>query len=332
MATLHDVARKSGVSVATVSNVFTRKKYVSPETHRKVKEVCHELNYKPNPIAASMITKKTGIIGLFLDTQKDVFHTMYPDLIKGVGLEAAHIGYSPLLFFNVSGKEDFSRLFVNKTHYIDGAIIISPQRDDFRINELLKDNIPFVVFGNPPENLNVKVPYIDSPNEDDSYTLTTHLLSNGHSDILFLNNSEKITLGRDRAKGFKRAHEDNGIKINPELVFEISGYHDVSEILRAVDGKFTACVVESNDSAREVYKYAVAKGLEIGKNLAVVSLGGMKETFLPELTSVYVDFEEAGISAVKLLKEAWDKNIQPHYIMGKSHIKISTSSDFTYGE
>lgn len=332
MATLHDVARESGVSIATISNVFTKKKYVSLETKQKILEICRKLDYKPDPIAASMITKKTGIIGLFLDTKKDVFHVIYSYLIKGVGMEAAHIGYSPLMFFNISEKEDLSKLFSKKTAFIEGAIILAPHGGDFRIKELLKDNIPLVVIGNPPEDIDADIPYLDSPNEQDTYTLTSHLLSKGHRRIAFLNSPKSMTVGKDRLKGFMRAFKEYAAEPDRNLMFEISSHEEAYGVLNKINASFTACMVESDNSAREVYKFAADKNLEIGVNFAVVSLGGLREEFMPSLTSIYVDFEEVGINAVRLLKNVFDKNISSKFIEDKSYITIGASSDFIFEE
>ena len=92
MSNIKEVARKSGVSPSTVSNVFTNKRPVNAKTRELVLRVSRELNYIPSVMASSNITKQTNIIGFFFDTGSDDYSDLDSDMIKGCTITAAENG------------------------------------------------------------------------------------------------------------------------------------------------------------------------------------------------------------------------------------------------
>ena len=330
---IYDVAKSANVAYSTVSNVLTNKKFVSEEMKQRVFEACRKLNYKPNFLASTLVTRKTGILGLFLETAEDFYSLVYPALIKGVGLHGSHHGYSPILFFNLLDKSAFSAPCFASTGLLDGAIILAPIENDFRIAELHKDNVPMVVIGTPPGGFDFSVPYADSDNREDTYTVTKHLLDNGHRNIAFLNSRYDMTISQHRTEGFIKAYEEIGVPYDARLVFNIST--DESAAYNLLSGlnpslSYTACITESNVSAKGVYAFARDKGLKIGVDFAVASLSGMREElFSPELTTVCVDFEEVGVNAINLLKKIIEApDTADIYCKNKSDIFFGKSSNF----
>ena len=78
---MKDVAKLAGVSTATVSNVLTSKKYVSPELEKKVRNAMHKLNYRPNPVARSLRLNKTRSIGVIAP---DIMNPFFSEIIKNI--------------------------------------------------------------------------------------------------------------------------------------------------------------------------------------------------------------------------------------------------------
>ncbi len=81
MATIRDVAKKAGVSVATVSRALNDNGYVHEDTRKLVEGAIKELNYKPNEVARSLYKKKSRLIGLLLP---DIRNPFFPGLARGV--------------------------------------------------------------------------------------------------------------------------------------------------------------------------------------------------------------------------------------------------------
>src|SRR5687767_477208 len=81
MSTIKDIARRAGVSTATVSNVINGTRYVSPELHERVTSAVLELDYRPNAVAKSLRKKRTSTIGLIVPDNSNPF---FAEVAKGV--------------------------------------------------------------------------------------------------------------------------------------------------------------------------------------------------------------------------------------------------------
>src|SRR5690554_3802544 len=79
--TIKDVAKKAGVSIATVSRVLNDSKPVSPELKKKILDIIEETRYKPNALARGLIKKETGMIGVIIP---DISNLNFAELIKGI--------------------------------------------------------------------------------------------------------------------------------------------------------------------------------------------------------------------------------------------------------
>ena len=101
MATLEDVAKHAGVSIMTVSRFVNDSGYVGEKSKIKIKNAIEVLNYRPNMIAKSLITKKTKTIGLIIAS---IINPFYPDVVLGVEDESYDRGYNVILC-NADGKK-----------------------------------------------------------------------------------------------------------------------------------------------------------------------------------------------------------------------------------
>lgn len=126
MSTIKDVAALAGVAPSTVSNVFTKKKYVSPKVTRKVREACEQLNYTPSFLASGMRTQKTSLIGLMLSSAAGGFQEFYHYFIEGATIAAAECGYSVILYYEVTDKEKLRAIFASGRGPIEGAVLLTP--------------------------------------------------------------------------------------------------------------------------------------------------------------------------------------------------------------
>ena len=93
-ATIHDVARRAGVSVTTVSRALTQPELLRPATRERVLDAARKLAYHPNRAARSLITGKTGNIGIVVP---DLSNPFYPGVVRGAQLRAHQAGYAVFL-------------------------------------------------------------------------------------------------------------------------------------------------------------------------------------------------------------------------------------------
>ena len=175
MATIDEIAKKSGVAKSTVSNVLTGRKFVSPEITERVLQVCKEMDYKPNFFAKLLSTKaKTNIIGLFLEESNAFkYQNFYSILIESIINEASKFNMSLLIYNGLNDEETLDKLRLGQSP-IDGGIILSPKIGDKRITQLNDTLIPFVLIGHPESNS--KINFILSTLAQSGIKITTGCL------------------------------------------------------------------------------------------------------------------------------------------------------------
>src|SRR5205085_1128381 len=123
MATIKDVAREAGVSVATVSRVFNNRELVSEDTRREVTRVAERLNYWPNGVARSLITSRTHAIGVLLP---DLHGEFFSEIIRGVDLAARREGLHLLVSSSHADAEEMVSALRSMRGRIDGLIVMAP--------------------------------------------------------------------------------------------------------------------------------------------------------------------------------------------------------------
>lgn len=302
---INDVARLAKVSKATVSNVFNEKSNVSGEVRRRVLRVADEIGYYPNKIASALTTKKTGLVGLFLDTDS-TFREMDKQLIEGISLELNKLQRHVILYLESKYDESFDHQDINKkiiTEPIDDAIIVAPMIQDIRIEELISLKKNIILIGKAASSL-VDVRSVDVDNIKITYQVTKMVIDKGHKKIALINSGSNLTVSIDRMKGYLKAIQEVGIDYNPEITFnsnntEDMGYELAKRILQSTEA--TVIICSSDLVASGVYKATRELGLSIPDDISVIALGGMDRQLFPALSTVYVDYEELGKKAVKLL-------------------------------
>lgn len=307
-AKISDVAKKAGVAPSTVSNVLNQKKFVSDEIQKRVLDACKEMNYIPNMLASSMRTQRTNLIGLFLASSHGGFADIYNRIIEGVTLEAAKYDYNVILYYDIENKTKLKRLLLNGRGPIDGAIMLTPTKKDFRIQELAESNIQMVLIGKPFDETANKS-FVDVENDKITYDAVTKMIEKGFRRILFFNSEKSLSVTNDRYKGYIKAIKENNIPLDKSLIFNVKSEEDRAEMLCNEcfkNGlKFDAVLTESDFTAKGVYECLHKRNIKIGQDVGVMALGG--ETYAnklePKLSTVFVDYVKLGSKAVELLVE-----------------------------
>lgn len=233
MSTIKDVAALAGVAPSTVSNVFTKKKYVSPKVTRKVREACEQLNYTPSFLASGMRTQKTSLIGLMLSSAAGGFQEFYHYFIEGATIAAAECGYSVILYYEVTDKEKLRAIFASGRGPIEGAVLLTPRMGDFRFIEMETNNIPYVLVGR--EFLGGGATFVDVCNDTITYEIASRLIGEGRRNFVFLNSAEELYISQDRLKGFNRALREAGIDVvNNWSAVENWASHPLTDEVRSI--------------------------------------------------------------------------------------------------
>ena len=231
MATMKEVAKLAGVSVATVSRVLNNKPNVSPELRSKVLGTVKELNYQRNRVARSLRAQRSKIIGLIISDIQNPFFTSLVRAVEDVAYE------HQFAVFLCNSDEDVEKeaLYVDLMYAekVAGVVISPTCETDNPCRKLIEVNIPVVAVDRRMLDLETDTVVID--NVGAAFDLVSHLISDGHRRIAAVVGIPTATTGRERREGYLRALKAHGLPVLPHLVRtglpkEEFGYQSTGEL------------------------------------------------------------------------------------------------------
>ncbi|MBB6670003.1 LacI family DNA-binding transcriptional regulator [Cohnella nanjingensis] len=223
MATIKDVAREAGVSVAAASLALNGKGSLSDETRAKVIEAAERLNYTPNALAKGLVTSnKINTIGLIIPKPGTEFLPFVGmDILSGVGEVASEKKYNMLLDWedSLGGSK---ALDLVQSGIVRGLLFFLPLNDVKTFRTLNDLNFPYVLMSRPPEG--VYCSWVDVDNVDASYQATVSLIKSGHTRIGFSSPGPiDFLVSSDRHSGYRQALLSHNIAYDENYVSIGSG-------------------------------------------------------------------------------------------------------------
>jgi len=306
VATIRDVARRAGVSVATVSYVINGgPRPVAPETRERVLRAMEELDYHPNVSARRLASRRTHCIGLLLAGLADSnFSAPYfLEYIRGISYAAEMHGYNIMLFTNPRYMDRYFIRIILKSSVVDGVLLLGSSIPDDFILELWSKEFPSVLIAR-------RIPgftgyFVYQNYEQSAYEATRHLIERGYRRIGFLGQALQFSYGLERLRGYRRALEEAGLVEDPSLVSipdqprDDPSPQEVSRILNA-DPPPDALLTD-----RDLVTLAILRemGLRVPEDIALVSLDESEAAPYQEvpLTAVRPPKFELGVHAVEML-------------------------------
>jgi LacI family transcriptional regulator len=302
---LEDIGRMAGVSRSTVSRVVNGESNVRPEVRERVEAVIRETGYSPNAAARSLVSNRTGVIGLVIPSR---VHSLFEDpyfarLIQGISLGSNQAGVT-LSLFVAQTEDDERELYprVVESGFLDGVIITATRMGDPLVARMVSRRIPLVMVGRPDL---AEVSYVDVDNCDGGRQAARHLVAIGASRIGMIGAPTNTTAGTDRLHGFAAGLREDGRELAPELLVEgdfsePSGYEAMHAIVeRGADAVFVA----SDTMALGALRAARDLGVDVPGDVAVVGFDGFggSQSSLPPLTTIEQPVSDTAVRAVELL-------------------------------
>ncbi|HET9288367.1 MAG TPA: LacI family DNA-binding transcriptional regulator [Gaiella sp.] len=308
-ATIRDVARRAGVSVATVSRVVNDRPDVSPETREAVLEVVRALSFSTNRSARALSKGRTGLVGL---TIPFVLGDYYSLILSGA-TEALHEQEMRAVLCPTRHEHDREAALVERLMRgtTDGAIIVLPSESPGELSDLAAQGFPFVVV-DAPMPLPERIPVVSATHWAGARAATEHLLQLGHRRIGIVTGREGWVATEERRDGYQAALAAAGVLASPELVrsgnFEIPDGHAGARELLALDDPPTAIFACNDNMAVGVLRAAAEAGLRVPGDLSIVGFDDseLARVTTPALTTVRQPLEEMGRMAVSLLSRLID--------------------------
>ncbi len=309
--TIKDVARKSGLSLSTVSLVINGTGYVSEETRKKVLRVIDELGYHPTRTARGLASRTSGNIGFILtDNHFSQAEPFYTRIFLGTEFEARKHNYYILLTTvgkNFRRSSSVPRFLLERN--VDGVIVAG------RVNEKLIEYI---------ETMRIPVVLVDfefrrrrmssvlADNRQGARLAVQHLFDSGHRKIGFVAGDIEHPSIADRFAEYKRTLVDNGI--TPDRQFIIvdeddnliaNGLSAAARMFSTTSIKPTALFAANDAMAIGCLQYLKNKGMRIPADVALVGFDDIEMTshVEPRLTTIHIPKEEMGAAAVRTIVE-----------------------------
>lgn len=318
--TIKDIARRAGVSVATVSYVVNHNRYVSPELTGRVLHAIEELGYSPNAIARSLRQKNTRMIGLIVPDSSNPF---FAEIAKGVEDAGYDKGYSVILCnSNAQTERELVYLDLLRSKRVDGIIFIATSMHIEHIRGFARSGIPVVIFYRDIPDLDIDTFRID--NFQAGYIATRHLIQLGHREIACIQPASALTPSGQRVDGYKKAMEESGLAWDEVLMprgdNRVSGGKDAAMAL-AQSGRSFSAIFSTNDAmAIGAMRVLRNLGYRIPQSVSIVGIDDiLLASFTePPLTTVAQPKYEAGCQAVDFLIQ----RIEGGYDQGPRNIQL----------
>jgi LacI family transcriptional regulator len=308
--TIREVAKRCGVSPGTVSRALNGYTDVAAATRERILRVAAELEYMPAAAARTLVTQRSRVVGVFLETGEgnpDLQHPFFHQVLVGFKHAIGRAGYDLLLFANDQPNNDFgAQAYLNRCrhHNVEGAVLMGVDADDPEVRRLVRSEVPCIGFD---VDLGGDAVFVASDNEAGASLAVQHLVELGHRRIATIAGLMHTRPSIDRLRGYRRALQAHGLAFRDEYVvhgdfYVESGGRAMRQLL-ALDEPPTAVFADSDLMAIGAIQTATAAGLRVPDDVAVVGFDDipLAPHLRPSLTTIRQDATGLGTRAGDLL-------------------------------
>jgi LacI family transcriptional regulator len=289
MATMKDVAKAAGVSIATVSATLSGTSFVSPELRARITAAIGDLGYERNSAASGLKRGKSLLIGLVVS---DVTNPFFTELVHGVQNLAREKGYSVVLGISDHDVEREAELLrLMRSHQAAGTILCpAGSIENYAATHLNLGRMNVVAVDNAAPQLPFDTITLD--NTKAAILAVRHILSFGHRRVATIAGPERQYVSQKRLEGFRIALEEKGIAFDSTLVLHgdfrtQSAFQSCMELI-AKPNRPTAIFVANNLMLIGVMQALTQAGLSVPGDMSIASIDDFpwSSAFQPSLTVV----------------------------------------------
>lgn len=316
---MKDIAEDLGVSLMTVSKALRSHTDISKETRQRVLKRMRELNYQPDWIARSMVTRRTYLIGLVLP---DLMHSFFAEVAMGVARKFQPLGYQVVMSNTEEDPETERRnVEVLIARKVDGLIIASAQKasgktdkarkssdsDVFRMLE--RSKTPFVLIDRMIAGVDAN--YVGVKDEELGAMATEHLIAQGARRIAHIR-GPAVSTARGRMRGYQRTLERHGMKVRPNYIvsgeFGDSGGYRAMLTLLSLSPRPDAVFCYNDPVAAGAIKATLEANIKVPQEIAIIGAGNVHYSDLLRVPLSTVDQSSTlmGERAAELLAQSID--------------------------
>jgi len=328
-ATIKDIAKALGVSVATVSRALTGSYEVNAETKQKVMEKAKELRYKPNVHARNLLKKKTSMIGVVVPEFITFF---FPEIIIGIQDVMNKAGYQVLICqSNESSKQERQNIEMLEDSMVDGIIVsVAKESRNMDLYEaLINRHMPMVFVNRVLPDLEASQVIIDDRKW--AFKATEHLIKCGYKRIAHLAGNEHLSVTQRRIQGYIEALETYGLPVQERLIMHVGVQQDRAKVgvdyLMSLKEKPDAIFAVNDPVAIGAVLELRKRELKVPEDVAIVGFSESPIGKIMDLTSVAQPTFQIGYAAAELLLKKIndpDSPVETRILEAKLNIRNST--------
>lgn len=303
MANIQEVAKKAGVSSATVSRVLNHTSNVSEKTRFKVEKAIQELNYAPSMLGRNLRNSESRLLLVLIHSFSNPYYT---EIINGIEDYALENNYNILLCEtddNLQREDIFLNMVRNKL--ADGIISMNPTVHIEKMKELAKSH-SIILCSDYYED--TSIPYIAIDNKAAAYRAVKHLITIGNEKIGLINFNEDLLYAKQRRIGFEMALNEFQLPIRKEWIHHTNGltFQDGVEAMRKIlrsNNRPTAVFAISDTLAIGALKELHAQKIKVPEEMAIIGFDNIAFSNMtaPTLTTVSQPKYQMGYRSAKML-------------------------------
>jgi LacI family transcriptional regulator len=309
--TITELARLSGVSVGTVSRALNGYPDVNEVTRERVMVLAQELDYTPDAAARKLVTRRSHVVGVVLDTGEghpDLGHPFFHEVLVGLKQELGAQGFDLLLLSSANpggGYGSHSYLKRCLHHGVEGVVLMGVAADDPEVERLARSSLPTVSVD--VELAGRATRWVASDSEAGARLAVEHLVGLAHRRIAHIAGPLVTTPGRARLNGFRKAIADASLPYGDELVAYGDFYYDSGReaMNRLLDLEHapTAVFVASDMMAIGAMRAVHERGLRVPQDVSFVGFDDIPMAAMahPPLTTIRQKKMEVGALASRAL-------------------------------
>jgi DNA-binding LacI/PurR family transcriptional regulator len=294
-ATLRDVAERAQVSIRTVSNVVSGYTHVSERMRERVLAAIDELDYRPNPVARTLRTGRTGVLALIVP---EIDVPYFSELARDVINSAADLGYHVMIDQTGHDHERERDLLTgaDRTMLFDG-ILFSPLVTKAELLEMNgRSSMPIVMLGE--HDFDGRYDHVAIDNVRAAQDATRHLIDLGRTRIAALGAqpAESYATPQQRTAGYEAALREAGLEPDPALLQPAVHYrradgYEATTALLAREPRPDAIFCYSDLLAMGALRAAFDAGLRVPDDVAIIGIDNIEEGRYsrPSLSTVSLD-------------------------------------------
>lgn len=328
-STIRDVARRAGVSIATVSRAMRDPAVVSEQALRRVQAAADELDYTPSQLGRQLAERRHGANGIVFP---DLSGPYYAEVVLGYEAVASELGRA-VLIQATRGRPSAFEMVVRLAGRCDGLVVLGHTVSDEALLRLAERGVPLVTAARPA------VPGIDSvtaENTSTAHALATHLAGQGARSVTFLGDPEGAPDVAERLAGITAgaAAAGIGVRVHPvKSMDEQGGARAAEDFGPRPDALPDAIACANDELALGLVTALRARGIVVPRDLLVSGWDDIMAARYAELTTVSQPLHDLGATAARFLDDLIaGRRAEPRQVVLPTELIVRSSSSPAKGD